>query len=122
MGFLERKFLGKRDDTLLDEVMKNVGYLLRAKRGAAWFRPDFGITETGFRTGEEMLLVLEKELRENIAAFEPRLEVLEVSEEYEEDSQRPKLVVRCRLKESKELLRLTLDPGTRSVSREPGGR
>jgi phage baseplate assembly protein W len=122
VGFLERKFLGAREDTLLDEVLKNVGYLLRAKRGAAWFRPEFGITETGFRTGEEMLLVLEKEIRENLAAFEPRVEVLEVSEEYEEDSQRPRLVVKCRLKGRDELLRLTLDPRTRDVSAVPGTR
>lgn len=120
MGFLERKFLGAAEGSVVNDVVRNIGYLLRAKRGAASFRPEFGLTETGFRTGEEMLVVMDREIRENLAAFEPRVEVVEISEEYEADSQRPRLVVHCRLRGRAEAIRLTLDPRSREIAVLPG--
>lgn len=109
MGMLYRKFLGG-EETLEQEVQRNLGYLLRAKRGAASFLPHFGLSETGFRTPEEMLTRLSEEIRENIRLYEPRVEVTEIEEDYESEDGRPRLVVHCRLKATQQPLSLVFEP------------
>jgi predicted component of type VI protein secretion system len=118
MSFLSRKFLG-RQETLLEEVLRNLHHLLSAKRGAASFLPGFGLSETGFRTAEEMLGQLGAEIRENIRLYEPRVEVTEVEEDYEGESGRLRLVVHCRLRHTAEPLSLLVDPYTRAVGLAP---
>ena len=115
MGFLYRKFL-QQPETPLEDILRNVGYLLRAKRGAGSFLIRFGLTETGFRTAEEMLNTLSEEIRENLAHYEPRVEVTDIDEEYVDDDPRPRLVVHCRVKETQAKLSLLLDPKTREVT------
>jgi predicted component of type VI protein secretion system len=118
MGLLYRKFL-RGQETLLQEVQRNLGYLLSAKRGAASFLPDFGLSETGFRTPEEMLLRLSEEIRENIRRYEPRVEVTEIEEDHGGEDGRPSLVVHCRLKATQESLSLVFHPHRRAA---PGTR
>lgn len=115
MGFLYRKFL-KGEETPLEDVLRNLGYLLRSKRGAASFLPGFGLTETGFRTAEEMLTQLSEEIRENIRLYEPRVEVTEIEEDYDDEGGHPRLVVHCRLKSTQEQLSVVLDPRSRALS------
>ncbi len=121
MGFMYRKFLGGQE-TLLEDVLRNLGYLMRAKRGAASFLPGFGLTETGFRTAEEMLTQLSAELRENIRLYEPRVEVTEIEEDHDGEAGYPRLVVHCRLKASNEQLSVVLDPHSRAFTAEPPAR
>ena len=118
MSFLYRKFLG-REHSLLEDVLCNLRNLLRAKRGAASFLPGFGLSETGFRTAEEMLSQLGAEIRENIRLYEPRVELMEIEEDYDGDDGRPRLVVHCRLRGSAEPLSLVLDPYVRALSMRP---
>jgi predicted component of type VI protein secretion system len=118
MGLLHRKFM-KGEETLLQEVHRNLGYLLRAKRGAASFLPGFGLSETGFRTPEEMLLRLSEEIRENIRLHEPRVEVTEIEEDHGGEGGRPRLVVHCQLKATREPLSLVLDPHRRAALARP---
>lgn len=118
MSFLTRKFLG-RDETLLEEVLRNLRNLLSAKRGAASFLPGFGLSETGFRTAEEMLSQLNEEIRQNIGLYEPRVEVTEIEEDYGAESGRLRLVVHCRLRHTAEPLSLQLDPYSRAVAVVP---
>jgi predicted component of type VI protein secretion system len=115
MSFLTRKFLG-RDETLLQEVLSNLGHLLSAKRGAASFLPGFGLSETGFRTAEEMLSQMAEEIRENIRLYEPRVEVTEVEEDYEAESGRLRLLVHCRMRDTSEPLSVVLDPYSRAMA------
>lgn len=120
MGFLYRKFLGG-SETALEDVARNLGYILSARRGAATFLPNFGLTSTGFRTGEEMLNTFREEVLENIRLYEPRVEVLKVEEEYDDDSGRPRLVISIRLKGSSEQQLLILDPRSRGLELTPVG-
>ena len=115
MGFLHRKFLNE-PETPLDDILRNVSYLLRAKRGAGSFMTHFGLTETGFRTAEEMLNTLSEEIRENFEHHEPRLEITDIDEDYVDDDPRPRLVVHCRVKETQAKLSLVLDPKSRDVT------
>lgn len=114
MGFLHRKFL-HQPETPLEDILRNIGYLLRAKRGSSSFLRSFGITETGFRTSEEMLNTVSAEIKECFALHEPRVEVIEIEEEYPDDDPRPRLLVHCRLKGEQAKLLLMLDPKTREV-------
>ncbi|XXF80708.1 GPW/gp25 family protein [Myxococcaceae bacterium GXIMD 01537] len=115
MGFMHRKFLGGQE-THLEDVLRNLGYLLRAKRGAASFLPTFGLTETGFRTAEEMLVKLTEEIRENIRLYEPRVELTEIEEDHDGENGHPRLIVHCRLKASQQPVSLVVDPRSRTVS------
>ena len=74
------------------------------------------MTETGFRTAEEMLTLMAQEIRENLQLYEPRVEVTEIEEGAEGDSGRPCLVVHCRLRASREPLSITLDPRSRAIT------
>jgi predicted component of type VI protein secretion system len=114
MGFLHRKFLGV-EETLTEDVLRNLGNLLRAKRGAASVLPSFGLTETGFRTAAEMLTQLTQEIRENIALYEPRVEVTEIEQGTASDG-RPCLVVHCRLRGTQEALSVVFEPRSRTLS------
>jgi predicted component of type VI protein secretion system len=120
MGMLTRKFPASREqpteEPLLEDVRRNVGYLLRAKRGAASFHPLFGLSETGFRTVEEMLGRLSEEIRENLRLFEPRLEILEIEEDHDGPADRPRLVLHCRLKSTRAPLSLIFTPHTGTVA------
>ena len=121
MGFLYRKFLGGTE-TPLEDILRNLGYLLHAKRGSGSFLHEFGLSETGFRTAEEMLLTLSEEIRENLEHFEPRVALVEIEEEYLDDDPRPKLVLHLELKDTQAKLSLVLDPKTRAFTARPGGR
>jgi predicted component of type VI protein secretion system len=118
MSFLTRKFLG-REETLLEEVLRNLRNLLSAKRGAASFLQGFGLSETGFRTAEEMLSQLSEEIRENIRLYEPRVEVIEVEEDYEGENGRLRLLVHCRLRHTAEPLSVLIDPHSRAMAVAP---
>ena len=116
MGFLYRKFLGI-EETLTEDVMRNLGHLLRAKRGAASVLPSFGLTETGIRSAAEMLTQLTAEIRENIELYEPRIEISEIEEDDEGGvNGRPCLVMHCRLRASREPLSVVIDPRSRVIS------
>lgn len=114
MGFLHRKLIGG-EETELDSIVRNLGYILGTKRGAGSFLRDYGISETGYRTPEEMITSLGQELRESIERYEPRLEVTEIEETYDE-ANRPLLALNCLVKESKIALQLKYDPRERTAS------
>jgi predicted component of type VI protein secretion system len=107
--FLYKHFVDGKTCTVLEDVVRNLGHVLRTKRGAGYFLQNFGLTETGFRTSEEMVNTLTAEITENIRLFEPRVELLEVDDEDDDDTGRARLVVRLRLRDSTEKLRLVVD-------------
>ncbi|RKH12223.1 hypothetical protein D7Y13_23435 [Corallococcus praedator] len=118
MGFLHRKFLGVME-TPREAVLRNLGHLLQAKRGAASLLPGFGLTETGFRSDAERVAGLSAEIRETLACYEPRVEVVEINEEPARAGGAPGLVVRLRLRGSLEPMELLLDPGSRRLRERP---
>lgn len=108
--FLHRKFLGDTESSEFDDVVRNVRYILRSRRGAAWFREDFGLRTEGFRTQEQFVTVLSAQIQETLERYEPRLEVVEVDEEHDDDG-KVRLVVRCRLKGHSDELVISQRPG-----------
>ena len=112
--FLKRKFLGQASagDNIQD-IVENLRAVLTTKRGCGHFLPEFGLTETGFRTSEEMVVSLSQELRENIKRYEPRVKITEIDDDYD-DNGKVRLVVHCGIIESGRKISMALDPFNRS--------
>jgi phage baseplate assembly protein W len=105
--FLQRKFMkphdgpsGPREElsprralpARVIEVMHNVEVLLATKRGVGHVLPDFGFSQSGHWSAEGLITHTSAELRENVVRYEPRLRLLEVDGEINDDG-KPELVI-----------------------------
>jgi phage baseplate assembly protein W len=117
--FLYKNFLDGHETSEIDDVVRNVSYVLRAKRGTGYFLESFGTSDIGFRTPEEMVVAITAEIRENIRLWEPRVEIVDVDEDWDEAGHRTRLVVRARMRDSdaKVQIRVDLPSGTFDVVR-----
>ena len=102
----------------LEDVLVNLRHVLSTKRGSGHFLPDFGLTETGYRTQEEMVVELTRELKENIQRYEPRIKLVEIDDDYD-DRGKARMVVHCELRSSGESFSFAIDPLDRSFGSAP---
>lgn len=133
--FLQRKFLkphdrpsGPRDDTAVPRrrlperviaVMHNLDLLLATKRGIGHVLPDFGFSQSGHWSAEGLITHYSTELRENVARYEPRLRLLEMDGEINDDG-KPELVVEAEIDGAEGTWRVVLDlVGARVARVEP---
>src|SRR5262245_41858200 len=107
--FLYKHFVGGDHLSEMDDVIRNLNHVLRSKRETGYFLRNFGLNEVGFRTPEEMVTALTAELRENIRLYEPRVELIDIDEDYDDDGGRARLVVALRLRSAKEKLQIVFD-------------
>jgi predicted component of type VI protein secretion system len=114
--FLHKHFVPHKAGSELDDIVRNLGYVLRAKNGCGSFLEGFGISETGYRTPEEMITQLSQEIRDAVGRYEPRVEIVEIEEDYDERGT-VRLSVSFRVRHSDELLRLAFDPRSHSLTR-----
>lgn len=115
MGFLYRAFQGG-EESLLEDIVRNLGYVLSAKRGASDYLPYFGLSEPIHGSPEAAVEAFSKEVRSTIQRYEPRVTVLEIETMSEG---RPKLVVQLELKSTGEAMTLAIDrDGTTRLSDE----
>jgi predicted component of type VI protein secretion system len=112
--FLQRHFGDGAPGSELDDVARNLAHLLGTRRGAGYFLKNFGLSDAGFRTPEESVTALTAELRETIRLYEPRVELVDVDEDYDDEGDRARLVVALRLRSHGERLRLVVDLHSRS--------
>lgn len=118
MGFLYRNFLGG-EETLLEDILRNLGYLFSTTRGTSVYMPAFGLSSTGFRTNEEMINTYRKEIVECVRLYEPRIEIVELEEEYDDESPRPRLILHFRIKGESEVRSAHVDPQKKNVNLAP---
>lgn len=114
--FLRKHFLEPRGERLsvLEDVMENLRWIFSTRRGSGYFLDDFGVSDAGFRTPAEMVSSTIDEIRQNIRLYEPRVEVIDVDEDWDEAGKQSKLVVRLRLRDAKEKLEIVVDTAQRS--------
>lgn len=117
--FLYKHFVGGPPLTELQDVIQNLNHVLRTKRGTGYFLENFGLSEVGFRTPEEMVNALTSELRENIRLYEPRVQLVDIDEDYDDDGGRSRLIVGLRLRSAKERLRIVVDLQKNTLDIEP---
>jgi hypothetical protein len=112
--FLYKHFLPQHAGSELNDIVRNIGFLLRSKQGCGSFLRGFGISETGYRTPEEMITELSREIRESLSQYEPRVEITEIEEVYD-DGGRVSLKVHCRVRATDQTLGISLEAGRREV-------
>ena len=119
--FLHRHFIARdeKPGNVIEDILRNLKWIFQSKRGCGYFMEQFGLSDTGFRTPVEMVEILSDELKENIKLFEPRIELLEIIDDYSPDTGRVCLELICRFAEEKEVLTLRLDPRTRQIEVVP---
>jgi phage baseplate assembly protein W len=110
----ERAGRPARGEEELDEedadIKRNLEFILGTKRGCGYFpMGTFGVSDMGFRTPEQVVVTRTKELQENIRLYEPRVELLKINEEYDDDGERVRLVAVLRRRSSEEQLHLVVD-------------
>ena len=112
MGFLYKRLGGGRE-TNVENIQRNLGYLLTAKRDSSAYFPDFGLSEPTHATLETALTQYTTELRQVIGRYEPRVRVQEIEDVYDDDgnvSLQLTLVAR-----TGERLDLAIDPQARRI-------
>lgn len=108
--FLHKHFVpGGAATSEFDDIARNLGYILRTKRGCGYFLESYGLSDAGYRTPEEMIEGLGREIADNIRLFEPRVELVDFEEVYDEGGGRATLLVNLRMRASSEPLRLVVD-------------
>jgi phage baseplate assembly protein W len=90
--FLHKHFMGALDDEEAD-IERNLQLVLSSKRGCGYFREDFGLSDTAFRTAEEVVETLTREIKKNIEEYEPRVSVVRIREAYDDDGLKVRLEV-----------------------------
>ena len=90
--FLYKHFVRGTELGEIEDIIRNLTHVLRTKRGTGYFLQNFGLSEVGFRTPEAMVTTLTAELRENIRLYEPRVEFVDVDEDYDDEGRRSTLV------------------------------
>ena len=113
--FLYKHFVGGDKLSELDDVVRNLSNVLHTRRGIGYFLRDFGLSEVGFRTPEQMVTTLTAELRQNIRLYEPRVELIDIDEAYDDEGQRARLVVQLRLRGASEKLQIVIDLRRNSI-------
>jgi phage baseplate assembly protein W len=120
--FLRKHFLDGEQLSVLEDVMQNLRWIFSTRRGSGYFLDDFGIGDVGFRTPSEMVVSMTNEIRHNIRVYEPRVEVIDVDEDYDDHGKQPKLVVRLRLRDQKEKLEVVVDLAQKSFDVRPAAK
>jgi phage baseplate assembly protein W len=117
--FLYKHFIQGPETTEMDDIMRNLSFVLKTKRGCGYFLPSFGLSDAGFRTLEETVVTLTEEIKENIRLYEPRVELSKIDEVYDDEGKRVRLVVNLRLRDASEKLKLVVDLAKRTFDIEP---
>lgn len=117
--FLRKHFLDRATLSQLDDIMQNLRWIFSTRRGSGYFLEDFGVSDTGFRTPAEMVVATTNEIRHNIRMYEPRVEVIDIDEDWDDVTDQPKLIVRLRLRDQKEKLNIVVDLAKRSFDVQP---
>jgi phage baseplate assembly protein W len=75
------------------DIRRNLDHVLSTKRGCSYFQDDFGLSDVAFRTAEEVVETLTREIKENIEVYEPRVKVVRIKEIYDDDGLKVRLEV-----------------------------
>ncbi len=107
--FLHKYFGDGTPMTEMEDIKMNLLHVLSSRRGTGYFLQNFGLTTIGFRTPEEMVFVLSGEIKENLRLYEPRVDLIEIEEDYDEKGARARLIIHMRRRETRERLDVVID-------------
>jgi len=102
-----------------DDIIANLNNVLTTKRGVGSFLRNFGLTEIGHKTQAEMINTLMREIKENILLYEPRVELIEVDENFDDDTGRTVLSVHLRVRSDNQALHFAMDSKLKRLQLAP---
>ena len=119
--FLHEKFMGVKpgEYSERDDVINNLNNIFMTKRGVGSFLRNFGLTETGHKTQAEMITSLTREIKENILLYEPRVELVEVDEDFDDETNRTVLSVHLKIRSDGQPLHFSMDSKLKQLQLAP---
>ncbi|OPY12633.1 MAG: Gene 25-like lysozyme [Syntrophus sp. PtaB.Bin001] len=92
-------------DKDIQDIIENLNYVLNTKKGYGSFLPDFGIRDMNeYSSRDQLAAVIMEEVKFNIERYEPRLQLLKISIEKNNDPFRISFKIECRVKETQKAL------------------
>ena len=108
--FLQRHFMND-ERSELDDIEQNLAFVLKTKRGASHDFNAMGMPDLHFSTTADAVNTLKIAVPELVERLEPRLEVVSVTDDYD-DNGRPFITVKCRQRTTGNRVDLVIDGRT----------
>lgn len=89
----------------IQDIIENLNHVLNTKKGYGSFLADFGIRDMNeYSSRDQLAAVIMKEVKFNIERYEPRLQLMKISIEENNDPFRISFKIECRVKDTKKAL------------------
>ena len=121
MAFLKRfdSNHGGSSEGTIEAVLRNLRYILNAKRGYGSILEDFGISDLSHCSSRDALVeILSEEIRHTIAQYEPRVSILDVMATPNARASQVSMVLTCELKAERASFDLVFDTARTNFSVE----
>lgn len=117
--FIQRPERRSENQDLL-EIVANLNNILNTKRGYGALQAELGINDMNeFCSREHIALAIEKEVKENIQKYEPRIESVKMTRISDDNPMRLSFQLECTLRHTARSLRLVFDSVCNSFNLDP---
>lgn len=111
---LLRKFMNhsgsRAGDPELNSIISNLNNILNTRKGYGSILRDFGIRDMNeFLSREHIALAVIEEVKTNIANYEPRVELVEITRADDNNPLRLSFHIKCMLRETSQSLHMVFD-------------
>ena len=102
--FADSSAPGAKDKDIQD-IIENLNFVLNTKRGYGSFLTDFGIRDMNeYSSRDHLAVAIMDEVKYNIEQYEPRLQLVRITAENNDDPFRISFKIECRLKDTQKAL------------------
>jgi type VI secretion system lysozyme-like protein len=102
--FTDYSTAGPKDRDIKD-IIENLNYVLNTKKGYGSFLSDFGIRDMNeYSSRDHLAVAIMEEVKYNIEQYEPRLQLVKISTENNNDPFRISFKIECRLRDTQKAL------------------
>ncbi|SEM09382.1 type VI secretion system lysozyme-like protein [Syntrophus gentianae] len=89
----------------IEDIIENLNDVLNTKKGYGSFLPDFGIRDMNeYSSRDQLAAVIMEEVKYNIEHYEPRLQLMKISIEENQDPFRISFKIECRVRDTQKAL------------------
>lgn len=93
------------NQTIIKSIIDNLNHVLNTKKGYGSFLTDFGIRDMNeYSSRAQLAVAIMHEVKFNIEQYEPRLQIINISIEDNNDPFRISFKIECRLKDTQKAL------------------
>lgn len=111
MALLRKLASATDEEDDIKSIVDNINNILTTRRGYGFFLQDFGMSDHHhLSSGNDIAAAIINEIKENIERFEPRVEVIDISDVKDDRLSRLSFLIDCLVHENARPLKLFLDP------------